>query len=52
MKNAYIPVDDEEILVDGREVDARAIESNHTIEIVPGEQIDQRYMWTVLSTSC
>jgi len=44
VKNAYIPVDDEEILVDGREVDARAIESNHTIEIVPGEQIDQRYV--------
>jgi len=39
-KNAYIPVDDNEI-------DAVAIESNHTIEIdsfVPREQIDERYL--------
>src|SRR5271168_1381916 len=39
-KNAYIPVDDNEI-------DAIAIESNHTIEIdsfVPREQIDERYL--------
>jgi DNA end-binding protein Ku len=39
-KNAYIPVDDDEL-------DAIAIESNHTIEIdsfVPREQIDQRYL--------
>jgi DNA end-binding protein Ku len=38
-KNAYIPVDDDEL-------DAIAIESNHTIEIdsfVPREQIDERY---------
>jgi DNA end-binding protein Ku len=38
-KNAYIPVEDVEL-------DAIAIESNHTIEIdsfVPREQIDQRY---------
>src|SRR5262245_54901421 len=38
-KNAYILVDDDEI-------DAIAIESNHTIEIdkfVPREQIDERY---------
>ena len=39
-KNAYIPVEDDEL-------DAIAIESNHTIEIdsfVPREQIDQRYL--------
>ena len=39
-KDAYIPVDDEEL-------DAIAIESNHTIEIVsfvPREQIDDRYL--------
>ena len=39
-KNAYIPVDDDEL-------DAIAIESNHTIEIdrfVPREQIDERYL--------
>jgi DNA end-binding protein Ku len=39
-KNAYIPVDDEEL-------DAVAIESNHTIEIdrfVPRAQIDERYL--------
>src|SRR6202162_4308361 len=39
-KNAYIPVDDDEL-------DANAIESNHTIEIdsfVPREQIDERYL--------
>src|SRR5579863_2116059 len=39
-KNAYIPVDDDEL-------DAIAIESNHTIEIdsfVPREQIDARYL--------
>ena len=39
-KNAYIPVDDDEL-------DAIAIDSNHTIEIdrfVPREQIDQRYL--------
>ena len=39
-KNAYIPVDDDEL-------NAIAIESNHTIEIdsfVPREQIDQRYL--------
>ena len=39
-KNAYIPVEDNEL-------DAIAIESNHTIEIdsfVPREQIDQRYL--------
>jgi len=39
-KGAYIPVDDEEL-------DAVAIESNHTIEIdsfVPREQIDERYL--------
>ena len=39
-KNAYIPVDDDEL-------DAVAIESNHTIEInsfVPREQIDERYL--------
>ena len=38
-KNAYIPVDDDEL-------DAIAIDSNHTIEIdsfVPREQIDERY---------
>ena len=41
-KNAYVPVDDEEL-------EALAIESNHTIEIdlfVPREQIDQRYLDT------
>ncbi len=41
-KNAYIPVDDDEL-------DAVAIESNHTIEInsfVPRDQIDQRYLDT------
>ena len=41
-KNAYIPVDDDEL-------DALAIESKHTIEIdsfVPREQIDQRYLDT------
>ncbi len=41
-KNAYIPVDDDEL-------DAIAIESNHTIEIdsfVPREQIDERYLDT------
>jgi DNA end-binding protein Ku len=39
-KNAYIPVDDDEL-------DAIAIESHHTIEIdsfVPREQIDERYL--------
>ena len=39
-KNAYIPVDDDEL-------DAVAIESNHTVEIdsfVPREQIDERYL--------
>jgi Ku protein len=39
-KNAYIPVDDDEL-------EALAIESKHTIEIdsfVPREQIDQRYL--------
>jgi len=39
-KNAYLPVDDDEL-------DAIAIESNHTIEIdsfVPHEQIDERYL--------
>ena len=39
-KNAYIPVDDDEL-------DAIAIESNHTIEInsfIPREQIDERYL--------
>jgi DNA end-binding protein Ku len=39
-KNAYIPVDDDEL-------DAIAIESNHTIEIdsfVSREQIDERYL--------
>ena len=39
-KNAYIPVEDDEL-------DAIAIESNHTIEIdsfVPREQIDERYL--------
>ena len=39
-KNAYIPVDDDEL-------DAIAVESKHTIEIdsfVPREQIDQRYL--------
>ncbi len=39
-KNAYIPVDDDEL-------DAIAIESNHSIEIdsfVPREQIDDRYL--------
>lgn len=39
-KNAYIPVDDDEL-------DAIAIESNHTIEIdsfVPRDQIDERYL--------
>ncbi|MGA8610814.1 MAG: Ku protein, partial [Xanthobacteraceae bacterium] len=39
-KNAFIPVDDDEL-------DAIAIESNHTVEIdsfVPREQIDQRYL--------
>jgi DNA end-binding protein Ku len=39
-KNAYIPVDDDEL-------DALAVESTHTIEIdsfVPREQIDQRYL--------
>jgi DNA end-binding protein Ku len=39
-KNAYIPVDDDEL-------DAIAIESTHTIEIdsfVPREQIDERYL--------
>ena len=41
-KNSYIPVDDDEL-------DAIAIESNHTIEIdsfVPREQIDERYLDT------
>jgi len=41
-KNAYIPVDDDEL-------DALAVESEHTIEIdsfVPREQIDQRYLDT------
>ena len=41
-KNAYIPVDDDEL-------DALAVESKHTIEIdsfVPREQIDQRYLDT------
>ena len=41
-KNAYIPVDDDEL-------HAIAIESNHTIEIdsfVPREQIDERYLDT------
>jgi DNA end-binding protein Ku len=39
-KNAYIPVEDDEL-------DAVAVESNHTIEIdsfVPREQIDERYL--------
>jgi DNA end-binding protein Ku len=39
-KNAYVPVDDDEL-------DAIAIESNHTIEIdsfVPREQIDERHL--------
>jgi DNA end-binding protein Ku len=39
-KNAYLPVDDDEL-------DAVAIESNHTVEIdsfVPREQIDERYL--------
>ena len=39
-KNAYIPVDDDEL-------DAIALESNHTIEIdsfVPREQFDERYL--------
>ncbi len=39
-KNAYIPVDDDEL-------DALAVESKHTIEVdsfVPREQIDQRYL--------
>ena len=39
-KNAYIPVDDDEL-------DAIAIESSHTIEInsfVPREQVDERYL--------
>jgi DNA end-binding protein Ku len=39
-KNAYVPVDDDEL-------DAIAIESNHTIEIdsfVPREQTDERYL--------
>ena len=39
-KNAYIPVDDDEL-------DAIAIESNHTIEIdsfVPRDQMDERYL--------
>ena len=39
-KNAYIPVEDEEL-------DAVALESNHTIEIdkfVPRNQIDERYL--------
>src|SRR5271156_4167939 len=39
-KNAYIPVDDDEL-------DAIAIESNHAIDInsfVPREQIDERYL--------
>ena len=39
-KNVYIPVDDDEL-------DAIAIESNHTIEIdsfVPSEQIDERHL--------
>jgi Ku70/Ku80 beta-barrel domain len=39
-KNAYIPVDDDEL-------DALAIESKHTIEIdsfIPREQIDERYL--------
>jgi DNA end-binding protein Ku len=39
-KNAYIPVDDDEL-------DAIAVESTHTIEIdsfVPREQIDERYL--------
>ncbi|MGO9401524.1 MAG: Ku protein [Xanthobacteraceae bacterium] len=39
-KNAYIPVDDEEL-------DALSVESKHTIEIdsfVPREQIDERYL--------
>jgi DNA end-binding protein Ku len=39
-KNAYIPVEDEEL-------DAIALESNHTIEIdkfVPRNQIDERYL--------
>src|SRR5580658_4422611 len=39
-KNAYIPVDDDEL-------DALAVESKHTIEIdsfVPREQIDERYL--------
>jgi DNA end-binding protein Ku len=41
-KNAYIPVDDDEL-------DALAVESTHTIEIdsfVPRQQIDQRYLDT------
>ena len=39
-KNAYLPVDEDEL-------DAVAIESNHTVEIdsfVPREQIDERYL--------
>jgi DNA end-binding protein Ku len=39
-KNAYVPVDDDEL-------DAIAVESNHTIEIdsfVPRQQIDERYL--------
>jgi DNA end-binding protein Ku len=39
-KNAYVPVEDDEL-------DAIAVESNHTIEIdkfVPREQIDERYL--------
>lgn len=39
-KNAYIPVDDDEL-------DAIAVESTHTIEIdsfVPREQVDERYL--------
>ena len=39
-KNAYIPVDDDEL-------DALAVESKHTIEIdsfLPREQIDERYL--------
>jgi DNA end-binding protein Ku len=39
-KNAYLPVDDDEL-------DAVAIESNHTVEVdsfVPREQIDERYL--------
>jgi DNA end-binding protein Ku len=39
-KNAYVPVDDDEL-------EAIAVESNHTIEIdsfVPRQQIDERYL--------